>query len=120
MAAFGIIYVFLLIGTPVIIFSVSRSSQRITRYQVFDDLVGAGFAVFVAALGIAGILIVLATFYGDGQPVVEQAGGPDWTANLYQSLLLSNIGSSINDHLVPIIGFVLGPVLPANVREVFG
>jgi uncharacterized membrane protein required for colicin V production len=120
MAAFGIIYVFLLIGTPVVIFTISRSSQRVTRYQVLDDLVGAGFAVFVAALGIAGILIVLATFYGDGQPVVEEAGGPAWTANLYQSLLLSNIGASINDHLVPIIGFVLGPILPANVREVFG
>jgi uncharacterized membrane protein required for colicin V production len=120
MAAFGIIYVFLLLGTPVVIFAVSRSSQRVTRFQVLDDLVGALFAVFVAVLGIAGILIVLATFYGDGQPVVDPAGGPAWTANLYQSLLLSNIGSGINEHLVPIVGFVLGPVLPDNVREVFG
>jgi hypothetical protein len=120
MAAFGIIYLFLLLGAPVIIFVTSRSNQRVTRYQVLDDLVGAGFAVFVAVLGIAGVLIVLATYYGDGQPVVEQAGGPAWTANLYQSLLLSNIGSSINDHVVPIIGVVLGPFLPQNVREVFG
>ena len=119
MAAFGIIYVFVLLSTPVIIFIVTRSSQRITRYQVLDDLVGAGFAIFVAVLGIAGVLIVLATFYGDGEPVVESAGGPAWVANLYQSLLLSNIGGNINEHLVPIIGFVLGPVLPANVREVF-
>jgi uncharacterized membrane protein required for colicin V production len=120
MAAFAIIYIFLLLAVPIIIFIVSRSSQRVTRYQVLDDLVGAAFAVFVAILGIAGVLIVLATFYGDGQPVVESAGGPLWTANLYQSLLLSNIGSSINDHLVPIIGFVLGPILPDNVNEVFG
>jgi uncharacterized membrane protein required for colicin V production len=119
MAAFAIIYLFILLGTPVIIFIVSRSSQRVTRYQVLDDLVGAGFAVFVAVLGIAGVLIVLATYYGDGQPVVEQAGGPAWTANLYQSLLLSTIGGGINDHIVPIIGFVLGPFLPQNVREVF-
>lgn len=120
MAAFGIIYLFLLLAAPVLIFIVSRSSQRVTRYQVLDDLVGALFAVFVAVLGIAGVLIVLATFYGDGQPVVEEAGGAAWTATLYQSLLLSNIGSSINEHLVPIIGFVLGPILPASVNEVFG
>ena len=51
---------------------------------------------------------------------IASAGGPLWVANLYKSLLLSNIGSSINEHLVPIIGFVMGPFLPENVREVFG
>ena len=50
---------------PSIIFVVTRGSQRVTRYQVLDDLVGAVFAVFVAVLGIAGVLIVLSTFYGD-------------------------------------------------------
>lgn len=120
MAAFGIVFVFMIVATPPLIFVVTRGSQRVTRYQVLDDLVGASFAVFVAVLSIAGVLIVLATYYGDGQPVVESAGGPLWVANLYQSLLLSNIGSSINEHLVPLIGFVLGPVLPHDVREVFG
>lgn len=119
MAAFGIIYVFLLVGAPVIIFVMSRGSQRVTRSQVLDDLTGALFAVFVAVLGIAGILIILATYYGDGQPVVDAAGGPEWTANLYQDLLLSNIGSGINEHIVPIIGLVLGPILPDVVQDVF-
>jgi uncharacterized membrane protein required for colicin V production len=120
MAAFGIIYVFLLLAAPLLIFTISRSSQRLTRYQVFDDLIGAGFATLVAVLGIAGLMIVLSTFYGDGQPVVDEAGGPTWTANLYQSLLLSNIGGAIEEYVVPIIGFVLGPILPNSVSEVFG
>jgi uncharacterized membrane protein required for colicin V production len=119
MAAFGLIYVAILVAAPVVIFVVTRSSQRVTRWQVLDDLVGALFAVFVAVLGIAGVMIVLATFYGDGDPVVDPAGGPQWTANLYQSLLLSNIGGNIWDHLVPIIGFVMGPILPDSVNEVF-
>ncbi len=119
MAAFGIIYVFLLIAAPVVIFVVTRGSQRVTRYQVLDDLTGALFAVFVAVLGIAGLLIVLATYYGDGDPVVSQLGGPLWTANLYQSLLLSNIGGGINEHLVPLVGTVLGPILPDIVADVF-
>ncbi len=120
MAAFGIIYVFLLLAAPIIIFVVTRSNQRVTRYQVLDDLTGALFAVFVAVLGIAGLMIVLATYYGDGDPVVQQLDGPLWTSNLYQSLLLSNIGSSIDEHLVPIIGTVLGPILPDVVADVFG
>ena len=41
-------------------------------------------------------------------------GGPDWTANLYQSLLNSTIGRGINEQLVPLIGTVLGPILPSR------
>ena len=38
-----------------------------------DDLVGAVFATFVAVLGVAGLLIVLSTYYGPG-PVPAEAG----------------------------------------------
>jgi uncharacterized membrane protein required for colicin V production len=119
MAAYGLIYGGILAAAPVIIFFVTRSNQRVTRWQVLDDLVGALFAVFVAVLGIAGVMIVLATYYGDGSPLVDVASGPQWTANLFESLLASNIGGNIWEHVVPIIGFVLGPVLPESVNEVF-
>lgn len=119
MAAYGLIFSAILVGAPVVIFIVTRSSQRVTRWQVLDDLTGALFAVFVAVLGIAGVMIILATYYTPGDPVVDVAGGPQWTANLYQSLLISNIGGNIWEHLVPIIGFVLGPFLPDSVNEVF-
>ncbi len=120
MAAFGLIYMGLLLAAPVIIVVALRGNQHITQYQVLDDLVGAFFAVLVAVLGIAGVIIVLATFYGTGDDIFASTGGPDWTANLYVSLLESNIGEAINERLVPFIGFVLGPFLPPDVREVFG
>lgn len=119
MAAFGLIYLGILLAAPAVIFISTRGSQRISRYQVLDDLVGSLFAVFVAVIGIAGLLIVLATFYPVTDGIVDPTGGPDWTANLYQSLLSSSIGGSIDRHVVPIIGTVLGPLLPADVREVF-
>lgn len=118
MAAFGIIYVFLLLAAPFFVFSVTRSGQTVTRSQVLDDLVGAFFATFVAVLGVAGLLIVLATYYGPG-PVPADVAGPAWTQNFYESLLASTIGGNINDIVVPIIGFVLGPFLPAVVSDVF-
>ena len=121
MIAFGTIYVAMLLAAPIIIFVATRTSQRVTRYQMLDDLIGAAFATFVAVLGVAGILIVLATYYGPGDDlVVSSLGGPEWSANLYRSLLASSIGSGINDEVVPLIGAILGPVLPADVREVFG
>jgi uncharacterized membrane protein required for colicin V production len=119
MAAFGIIYVGLLLAAPVVIFVGTRGNQRVSRYQVVDDLVGALVATFVAVLGIAGLIIVLSTFYGTDPAVSDPLGGPLWTANLYQSLLSSSIGSSIERYLVPLIGTLLGPILPLDVREVF-
>lgn len=119
MAAYGLIYTFLLSASPFVIYIITKSSQRVTRYQVLDDLVGAVFAVFVAVLGVAGVMIVLSTYYGPPAQFVDATGGPAWTANLYQSLLASNIGSGIHDQLVPLIGTILGPVLPPDVREVF-
>jgi uncharacterized membrane protein required for colicin V production len=124
MAAYGIIYVGVLVAAPFFIYAITRSTQRVTRYQVLDDFVGAFFAVFVAVLSIAGVMIILSTYYGTGTDteivIVSAAGGPAWTATLYEDLLNSNIGSGIAETLIPIIGFVLGPILPPDVREVFG
>jgi len=119
MAAFGLIYVGLLLAAPVLVFILSRGNQHLTRFQVLDDLTGALFAVLVALLGIAGLLIVLSTFYGTDSTIVGPQGGPEWVSNLYQSLLNSTIGGGINELLVPLIGTLLGPILPADVREVF-
>ncbi len=120
MAAFGIIYVGALLAAPFIILASTRGSQRISRSQALDDLAGALMAMFVAVLGIAGLMIVLATFYGSGEPLVDAGGGPAWTAELYQSLIDSTIGGNIQDQLIPIMGAILGPILPPEVREVMG
>ena len=95
-----------------------RGHQRFFASQALDDVVGALVAMSVAILGIAGLMIVLSTFYGSGEPFVDPAGGPDWTAQLYQSLLDSTIGGAIDEQLVPVLGTILGPILPPDVREV--
>lgn len=118
MAAFGIIYVGLLLAAPVFIMVGTEGGQRLSRIQSLDDIIGATLSTLVACLGIAGLMIVLATFYGTEGPTIDPAGGPDWTADLYEALLSSNIGSGLQEHLVPLMGSVLGPILPPDVREV--
>jgi hypothetical protein len=118
MAAFAIIYLGLLIAAPVLIVASTKGDQRVTRNQTLDDLVSAVFAMFVAILGIAGMLIVFSTFYVTDGVTVDAQGGPEWTANLFQSLLNSNIGGAIHRELVPIMGAILGPLMPPDVREV--
>lgn len=119
MAAFGMIFVGGLLAAPIIIVIITRGSQRLTRFQVLDDIVGGVFAFFVAVLGIAGVIIVLSTYYGtDPGAVVNITGGPEWTASLYENLLASTIGRGIAEELVPILGTVLGFILPGDVQEV--
>ncbi len=118
MAAFGIIYLGILLAAPIFIIASTKGTQQFFASQALDDVTGALVALVVAVLGIAGLMIVLATFYGSGEPFVDPAGGPAWTAQLYQSLVDSTIGGAIADRIIPILGAILGPILPPDVREV--
>jgi uncharacterized membrane protein required for colicin V production len=119
MAAFGLIFMGLLLAAPILIVVLSRSGQQVTRSQVLDDVVGAAVAAFVAVLGIAGLMIVFSTYYDATETFIDPTGGPDWTATMFQSLLTSNIGGEIYERIVPVIGTLLGPILPIDVRAVF-
>ena len=44
--------------------------------------------------------------------------GPDWTREVYQSLLDSRIGDALTRTIIPVLGTVLGPLLPSYVRQV--
>ena len=120
MAAFGIIYVGILLMAPILIVASTNGDQRVSRIQALDDVIGAFFFMLVAILGIAGLIIVLSLFYGTDGAAVTSLGGPDWTANLYRSLIDSTIGGFIDEQIVPLLGTLLGPILPPDVREVMG
>lgn len=120
MAAFGLIFMGIILAAPIVIILLTRGSHPISRLQVIDDLGGALVAVLVSVLAIASLLIILSTFYGTGERLIDPQGGPDWTASLYQTMINSNIGRAINEHVVPIIGTIFGPILPSDVREVVG
>ena len=70
MAAFGIIYMGILLAAPIVIVASTTGSQQFSASQALDDVAGALVAMFVAILGIAGLMIVLATFYGHWEPFV--------------------------------------------------
>lgn len=118
MAAFGLIYLAIMLAAPVLIVVSTRGSQRFFRSQGLDDIAGAVVAGGVAVLAIAGLMVIFATFYGEGDPLVIATGGPQWTADIYQSLLDSTIGGFVDEQVIPVLGAILGPILPPDVREV--
>ena len=118
MAAFGIIYLGILLAAPIIILASTKGSQQFFPSQALDDIVGAFWPCSWPSSASPASSSCLATFYGSGEPFVDPAGGPDWTAKLYQSLVNSTIGGAIADQLIPLLGTILGPILPPDVREV--
>ena len=116
MAAFAILYFAGLVLAAILLWIGVKGAQGLSRYRLLDDSVGGAFMAATAALGIAGVIIILATAYQG--PTGTQVNGPDWTRDLYQSLLDSRIGDAIARTLIPALGTLLGPLLPAYVRQV--
>ncbi len=118
MAAFAILYIGGLIASVILAWVSVRGPQGVTRYKMLDDIGSGALMAFVAVLAIAGIVTILATAYA-GPPGADNVVGPDWTRDLYNSLIhQSRIGSGIHDTLVPALGTILGVLLPGYVREV--
>jgi hypothetical protein len=117
MAAFAILYVLGLIIAIVLAWIGVRGAQGVTKYRLLDDVGSGAVMAFVAVLGIAGIIVILATAYAG--PPGATVVGPDWTRHLYESLTTnSQIGSGLADTLIPALGTILGLLLPDYVREV--
>lgn len=115
MAAFGLVFVGIVLVAPVLIFIGTKGDQSLTRWPLVDDLIGALFAFAAAVLAVAAVIIVLETFYGT--PRAEFGGNPQWTADFHASLTNSAIGSSIQDRLLPLMEPVLRLLIPADVAE---
>jgi hypothetical protein len=116
MAAFAILYIGLLILAVILCWMGIKNTQGLTKYRLFDDLVSGAAMAFVAVLGITGVLIVLASAYAG--PGGASILGPDWTRQLYQNLLDSQIGSAVGRSIVPLLGTILGPLLPTHISRV--
>ena len=118
MAAFAILYIAGLALALILTWIGIRGPQGVTRYRLLDDVGSGALMAFVAVLGIAGAITILATAYA-GPPGAETVVGPDWTRDMYTALLHdSQIGSGIADTLIPALGSILGILLPGHVREV--
>jgi len=118
MAAFAILYVGGLIIALVVAWVGVRGPQGVTKYRLLDDVCSGALMAFVAVLGIAGVLVILATAYA-GPPGADTVVGPGWPRDIYHSLVNdSQIGSGLNDTLIPALGSILGLLLPQYVRSV--
>lgn len=116
MAAFAILYFAGLVLAAILIWVGVKGAQGLSRFRLLDDIVSGAIMAVVAVLAITGVIVLLATAYRGslGFAVI----GPDWTREVYQALLDSRIGDGLTRTVIPLLGTLLGPLLPAYVRQV--
>ena len=119
MLAFGIVAIVLLVVLFAVVFLGTRGPRALTPYRLLDDLIGGALGLVVALLIVAGTWVALASFYGPGVPAVTDTDG-ELTADLFRALHESNLSTITRDGLVPIMGTLFGPLVPAAVREALG
>jgi uncharacterized membrane protein required for colicin V production len=114
MLSFLILYALLMIVSLVLIHIGVKGSQDVSRWPLVDDLLGGALAVALAVLIIGGTIAILQLFY---KPDPLSTASAQWTLELYNGLHTSTIGSQIESGLVPFIGTILGPLLPASIHS---
>ncbi|MDP8905378.1 MAG: CvpA family protein [Chloroflexota bacterium] len=115
MVSFAAIFAALLV-TSVVLIMVSRAPTQLSRHALVDDLLGGLLGVVAALLLMASIIVILDTHYAIEAP----APGRDipLLTSLHQLLRSSAVAGAVRDTVVPVLGFVFGPLLPAEVRAV--
>jgi uncharacterized membrane protein required for colicin V production len=112
MLAFGAVFLALFIALLLVIMF-SRTPTSITSHPLVDDVVGGLIGAFAAVLVVAGLTVILASFYGNAD--VAAAGESGLVAEIYSALSGSGIATSIQTTVVPWMAFLLGPVIPSEV-----
>lgn len=115
MVGFAVVF-FGLFGALVLVIVLSRAPTEWTRHAILDDILGGILGVVVVLLVLAAVIVMLESYYAVENPPVGVDVG--WPADVHRALGGSSIAAFVGDAVVRFLGFVLGPVLPPDVRAV--
>jgi uncharacterized membrane protein required for colicin V production len=116
MLTFGLLF-FVGYAAVLIFAQVSGTSMTISRREWLENLLGATFGVTIGLLLATAGLIVLDSYYTlpDPAPTDQIA----LLTELYTASLDSTLATVLRDTLVPLLGALIGPFLPAELGAVF-
>lgn len=117
MLSFGLLFL-LLFGLAFALIQLTGASLTLTRHEVLDELVGALFGIVVVVLIVTAALVILDTYYG-----LDEASAGDtigWLGDIRALLDGSAIVAALRTTVIPLLGQMLAPLLPPDVRTVMG
>ena len=113
--SFGALFV-LLLGAGALVFQVYGANVALTRRELLDNIIGGLSGTLLVILVVAGLLVVLDSYFVQPTPPTSAEFGV--LRDTYVLTLDSAIANSMRQTLIPLLGGVLGPILPADLRTV--
>jgi uncharacterized membrane protein required for colicin V production len=117
MLAFGIVALLLFAIAEVLIQFGTRNTATLSRYPLLDDVLGGVLGMVLGVLLLAGMIVVLDSFYASTDAVATAQDAAS-TAQLYRTVQDSAISQLVRDSIVPGLGVVLELLIPGHVRAV--
>ena len=116
MIAFGFIFLLLFVASLLLIQGGYRRAPRLTNTPLVDELIGGVGGLVIGLLVIAATVVALDFFYADGRTLGQREVG--WIADLNQALSTSALADGLRASVIPVLGTLLGPLLPSAVTAV--
>lgn len=115
MLGFGAVFVVLTLG-GVLFFQLSGQTTALTRHELLDDFIGGLLGIALVLLVTASVLVILDVVYALPQPPTGNQLA--LLAQIHSDSQSSIISRGLRDTLIPLLGIVLRPLLPAHVVAV--
>lgn len=104
-------------GLALLVIQVTGSTMQVSSRPMVDDVLGGLLMLGVSVLAVASLLVALGTYFDVEQTTTTAEVGLVSAANA--ELEDSAIAAVLRAELVPGLVSLLGPLLPADVRDVF-
>jgi uncharacterized membrane protein required for colicin V production len=117
MLAFALVFL-VLFTVALLVIEIGGSTIRLTQRPAVDEILGGLLGLGVAVLTVGALLIVFDSYYAMNPPqgAVEFA----FARAVHSALERSAIAKSLHGSLVPGLIALLGPLLPGDIRAVYG
>lgn len=113
--SFGAIFL-LLITAGALLFQVAGSNVSLTRNELVDDVIGGVLGALLVLLVVAALVVVLDSYFSlADQPLTAEF---QLLRETYNVSLDSAIANTLRNSLIPLIGTLLNPILPHELRAV--
>jgi uncharacterized membrane protein required for colicin V production len=115
MIAFAVVFIGVSLAALALV-EFGGAPSRLARHPVLDDALGGVIGILLAAVAIGLLVVILDTYFLRAATV--NPGEVGWLRDIHRELGGSTIARVIHDWLIRPLGWIVGPLLPADVRAV--
>ena len=114
MLAFAVLFI-AGFGVALVLVEFGGAPSKLARHPVIDDLLGAALGVVLAIVVLGALMAVMDTYFGRFEATGR--GEIGWLREMHRAIADSTIGRALDEWVVRGMGMLLGPLLPADVRN---